>query len=429
MKWIVNIARIIVGAVFFVSGLIKANDIMGFSYKLEEYFSANVFDMPFMEHYVVPLAALVCIGELALGIATILGAKMKLVSWTLLGLTVFFGFLTFYSAYFDVVKECGCFGDALSLTPWQSFWKDIFLLVFVLIILPFAGKIKLNTTQEDIILGGLGLVLVAILSLGIFDWFFPIPFYILTVGGGIAVKHLIKSASKEWMMAAYVLIACCIFGYYTYNHLPVKDYRAYAVGKSISEQMKTAEELNKKPTTYYTLYTLENEAGESKQVRSDDYLEKEIWKDKSWKINSEKSEGPFVKEQGYEPKIADFKIDTFDGEDLTHSILDDDQPVVVFVYKDLDKAAKSGTDQLVKPLYDALKGNINMITLSPDPQNVVDKYKSDTGLEMPFYIGDQIVLKTFIRSNPGIVLLKKGTVLGKWHINDIPTADKIQALL
>src|SRR5688500_4600239 len=132
MKNLIWISRMLVGALFIVSGLIKANDAIGFSYKLVEYFI--VFQTPWMNDYVLFLAAFVSILEIILGVAVIFGTRMVTVSWLLLLMIVFFTFLTFYSAYYNKVTDCGCFGDALKLTPWQSFTKDLVLLFFVLII-------------------------------------------------------------------------------------------------------------------------------------------------------------------------------------------------------------------------------------------------------------------------------------------------------
>ena len=135
MAFITNILRLLTGVLFIISGLIKANDPVGFGIKLEEYFT--VFNTEFMIPLATGLAIFVCVAEIALGIALLLGYKSKLTLWLLLLMMIFFTFLTFYSAYFNKVTDCGCFGDAIKLTPWQSFSKDIILLVMILIM--FAG--------------------------------------------------------------------------------------------------------------------------------------------------------------------------------------------------------------------------------------------------------------------------------------------------
>ena len=131
---ITQFSRLFVGILFIISGLIKLNDPIGFSYKLDEYFSEAVFNMPFFVPFTLAIALFVVILEVVLGVMLLIGYKTKLTIWLLLLLIVKFTFLTFYSAYFDVVKDCGCFGDALHLTPWQSFSKDLILLFFILIL-------------------------------------------------------------------------------------------------------------------------------------------------------------------------------------------------------------------------------------------------------------------------------------------------------
>ena len=182
MKYITHISRILVGALFIISGLIKLNDPLGFSYKLQEYFSADVLNITFLEPYALGISIFVVVFEVVLGVFLLIGYKLKFTVWSLLLMIVFFTFLTFYSAYFDKVKDCGCFGDALKLTPWESFTKDIILLFFVLIL--FFG-----------------------------------------------VKHIKPLFSKlpTTALALLSFIFCLWFGYHVLMHLPSKDFRAYKI--------------------------------------------------------------------------------------------------------------------------------------------------------------------------------------------------------
>ena len=182
MKYLVHISRVLVGALFIISGLIKLNDPLGFSYKLQEYFSADVLNIPFLEPYALAIALFTVILEVVLGVFLLIGYKPKFTVWSLLGLIVFFTFLTFYSAYFDKVKDCGCFGDALKLTPWESFTKDVVLLVLILII--FFG-----------------------------------------------IKHVkpIFSKGVSNIVAGLSIAACVLFCYHVMNHLPSIDFRAYKI--------------------------------------------------------------------------------------------------------------------------------------------------------------------------------------------------------
>jgi uncharacterized membrane protein YphA (DoxX/SURF4 family) len=189
MKIIAQLSRILVGALFVFSGWIKTNDALGFSYKLDEYF--NVFGMPWMSAVTLWMAIGISVFEVALGIALLLGVKMRFTAWSLLLLIVYFTFLTFWSWKFDVVKDCGCFGDFMHLTPFTSFMKDIVLLVLILFI--FAQKDHIRP------LVGEG------------------PSNILALLG---------------VVGAFWYTMNCL------NHLPVVDFRPYAVGKSIPDGMK-----------------------------------------------------------------------------------------------------------------------------------------------------------------------------------------------
>ena len=175
MQFLTLISRFSVGVLFIISGFIKANDALGFSYKLEEYFSAGVLNIEFLIPYAFLLAAGICIAEIILGVMLLIGARPKFTSWSLLGMIVFFTFLTFYSAYFNKVTDCGCFGDAVKLTPWESFVKDVILLFFIAVI------------------------------------FFR--------------KNIIKpilSFKTENMLLAVITFFCFAFVFHTFNHLPIK---------------------------------------------------------------------------------------------------------------------------------------------------------------------------------------------------------------
>jgi len=142
MKILVAFCRIFVGILFIFSGMIKLNDPLGFSYKLQEYFSAEVLDLPFLMPYALGISVIVVVLEVVLGVFLLIGYKSKFTVYSLLAMIVFFTFLTFYAAYFDKVKDCGCFGDFLKLTPWQSFTKDLILLVLILVLVVGLKYIK-----------------------------------------------------------------------------------------------------------------------------------------------------------------------------------------------------------------------------------------------------------------------------------------------
>ena len=359
MKILVTISRILVGVLFIISGLIKLNDPLGFSYKLQEYFSADVLNITFLEPYALAISVFVVIFEVVLGVFLLIGYKPKFTVWSLLGMIVFFTFLTFYSAYFDKVKDCGCFGDALKLTPWESFTKDIILLFFILIL--FKG-----------------------------------------------VKHLKPLCSKLGMTIVALLsfIGCLWFAYHVLMHLPSKDFRAYKVGANIMEGMSIPEDAPKPVQEFTWKFNVNGE-------------EKEIVTNGSYP----NVEGEYLSvetkiiEEGYDPPIKDFSIETLD-EDLTQQFLEVENLVIIVSYS-LEKIERDGAEALKLMSESAKKKGYTVIGLTASGKDAKQKLKADYNLDVDFYLCDEKALKTVVRSNPGIVKLKKGTVTQKLHWNDI----------
>ena len=140
MNYLIIFSRFLVGWLFIFSGFIKLNDPLGFSYKLQEYF--EVFGVEWLSSLSLFLAISICSLEVLLGLCLLLGSYIKCVMWGNLALIIFFTFLTFYSAYFNKVTDCGCFGDAIPLSPWESFTKDVILLILITILFVNQDKIK-----------------------------------------------------------------------------------------------------------------------------------------------------------------------------------------------------------------------------------------------------------------------------------------------
>ncbi len=262
MKIPILICRILVGSLFIVSGLIKVNDTIGFSYKLEEYFGERALGMTGLMEYALPIAIFIVIGEVLLGVAVLLGAWPKLTTTLILAMTLFFTWLTYYTSHCeptslaifeneqgkyyiespDCVLTCGCFGDAIKLEPIESFYKDVVLLVFIIPIFfaAWMNKIKLNTFKEDGVILIASLLVVAGFSHVMLEWLFPVLFTLIAFGVGVLIKKL--TSEKEWLMALGVLVVCVFLQYWTLVHLPLKDYRAYAIGSDIKLKTMSAEE-------------------------------------------------------------------------------------------------------------------------------------------------------------------------------------------
>ncbi|MCC6599455.1 MAG: DoxX family protein [Crocinitomicaceae bacterium] len=442
MKILITVCRILVGSLFIVSGLIKVNDVLGFSYKLEEYFSLKALGFPELMPYVLPIAIFIVIGEVLLGVATLLGAWPKLTSSLILFMTLFFAWLTYYThscdphslAIFvgkdgvpfidnpDCVATCGCFGDAIKLTPYQSFLKDIFLLPFVLpfFIAAWFNKVKLNGAREDIIIGLASVAAVAFFCYNWTHWMFPVVFTAVAFSIGVIIK--IRSGRREWMMAIGILLICVLTQHWTLRHLPLKDYRPYAIGNNLIEKMKTAEELNLAPPQYMVYYTLKNEhTGDTMVVNQDRFVV--LYKDttfniKEWKIQKELTKTKKVKD-GYEPPITDFMALDMDGNDMTDSLLAAPRVFLLMVW-DLKSCSTNRLKEIAKFANKAQADGIKFYGFTTASYDESENFRHEYQLAFPFLQGDEKVLKTMIRDNPGLLYLENATVVNMWSNADIP---------
>ncbi|NQY08600.1 MAG: DoxX family protein [Flavobacteriales bacterium] len=428
MKLLSLISRILVGSLFVVSGLIKANDPLGFSYKLAEYFSEDVLGFTFLGEIALPLAVFICVIEIVLGIACLFGAKMKLVSTSLLGMIIFFTFLTWFSAEFEKVTDCGCFGDALRLTPWESFSKDLVLLVFIAIIFFDRNNIRSNTVAENkMVLSG-SVVLTAIFCLLVLNnpWAFPIYFIALTSLALIRVKTFVNNESEEWIMGGVTTVFSLYFSLYCINHLPIKDFRPYQVGKNILEQMTVPE--GAPIDEYQTVYKMKSKStGEVTDVDSKVYLTDKLWENKDLEIVKDATVTILLKE-GYHPPIHDFFIFDKEGQDITAEILADVEVsfmLVAYQIQDSDVAAQKEINDLSAKISNA---GYDFYGVSASLDDQIQDFRHNNQSMFPYYTVDETTLKTIVRSNPGLLMLKKGVILGKWHCDDLPSFEEIEEI-
>lgn len=357
---ITQFSRIFVGVLFIISGLIKLNDPVGFSYKLAEYFSEPVFNMPFLEPFALGLAIFLVILEVVLGVMLLVGYRAALTIWALLLLIVFFTFLTFYSAYFDVVKDCGCFGDALHLTPWQSFTKDVVLLFFILIL--FINQ-KL-------------------------------------------IKPLFATPKTNFAVYASVLL-CSLMAVWVLNHNPIKDFRPYKVGTNIEKGMEIPEGAPKSVVEMIFIYKVN---GVDKEFTEKDLMnipEGATFVDRKDKVISE----------GYVPPIHDFTM-TKDDSDYKDEFLKEPK-LVIFVTYDLTLSEPLGMKKLAKVTADAKAKGYKVIAMTASGADEIAKAKKQYNLDVDFYFCDATALKTVERANPSIVVLQNGTIIQKVHYNDV----------
>jgi uncharacterized membrane protein YphA (DoxX/SURF4 family) len=360
-RFLDQFSRFFVGGLFIFSGLIKLNDPIGTEIKMEEYFEVFAQDFGSFFHYFVPWALeigmIMIVLEIALGVAILINYRMTITTWILLALMVFFTFLTFYSAYFNKVTDCGCFGDAIKLTPWESFIKDVILLVFVLHL--FWHRRRFTPS--------------------------------------------LRTMEGHAVVLAVVLISFFL-GIYAINHLPFIDFRAYKVGAHIPTQMLPPEQ----PITEYVFIK------DGKEVKSEKYLPaEEGYQYKEFRI---------LNEEATRPKITDYAVSTPEGEDVTQSTFQGGK-LILTIY-DASKASTKNIED-IRTLTRALEGKVECMILTASAEEAIENFRHENQLAVPFFFADATVLKTIIRSNPGISLWKDGVVLGNWHHNDTPDASEI----
>ena len=365
MKYLVNFSRLFVGLLFIFSGLIKINDPVGFSFKLEEYFGPTVFNIDFLLPYVLPLAIFIVVVEVLLGVFLLIGLKKEFTIYSLFAMIVFFTFLTWYSAYFNKVTDCGCFGDAIKLTPWESFTKDIILLVFIIILMIGLKYIKPLFTNK-----------------------------------------------LQYSIPVISLVICILIVNQVLSHLPLLDFRPYKIGNNIIENMITPEDSKKAIFRYDWLFNVE---GEKKII--------------STSGSFPSVEGDFISvdtellEEGYEPPIHDFSME-LDDIDYTDDLMQEEK-LLIFVFYNISKIESEAMNDLKESLTIAMDNNYKIIGLTASGNEDVNNFKSKFLVDLDFYFCDETALKTIVRSNPAALKLHKGTIIQKAHWNDFQSLDLI----
>ena len=373
MRVFYTLSRYLVGLILIFSGAIKINDPVGTQIKLEEYFSLFSTDFTSIFEILIPYALMIsvflCCLEIVIGVALIINYRMKLISKILLGLIVFFTFLTFYSAYFNKVTDCGCFGDAIKLTPWQSFYKDLILLSFSLIIYFLHSKLRYQ------------------------DGFFKIKIF---------EDNVFKNG-----VIIFISVISLIISYTAINFLPFIDYRPYKVGNYIPDLMEPSEELK------YS-YIMEKNG---RNYEFDNYPNDESFTFKEIKLLNPEAE----------PKISDYSLWNEDGDFTNESFLGNKLFIVIHDVNKLGIDRRKINEFIIK--LKKLKSDINFwvepIVLTSSDSKSLSSFLDKNKISIKSIYGDATVLKTMIRSNPGFLLMRNGTVRGKWHFNKFPDPTEI----
>lgn len=357
-----NVCRFILAAVFIFSGFIKANDPLGTVYKVQDYLEAWKL-LELAQGFAPYVAALImgCL-EFVIGSYLLFGIRRRVAPTLALLLMLFMTPLTLWLAIDNPISDCGCFGDALILTNWETFFKNVFLLIA---------------------------------AISVYKW----------------NQHIYKFVSNQmdWLVALYSTVFIIIFSVVSLNTLPLFDFRPYNLGADIRKKMEIPEGV--KLPVYETILIYEKD-GIKKEFTVENFPE-----DSTWTFVDSKT---ILKEEGFVPEIADFNLlSQEDGLNITEEVLGEDY-VFLLVSPWLEKADDSGMD-LINELYDYCQDyGYRFLCATASSDEAIMSWQDYTGAEYPFATMDEITLKTMVRSNPGLILLKNGVVIGKWCVSSLP---------
>lgn len=362
MKYFVlNFSRLITGVVFVFSGFVKGVDPLGTAYKLTDYFAA--YDMLWANDFALFLSILLCTVEFAIGAALIFNLRMRFTSWALLLMMTFFTLLTLYDAIYAPVADCGCFGDAIKLSNWETFYKNVVLMIFTLIVFVNRNRFKIKT-----------------------------------------------AAAFQWVAVGFMFAGFAVFSFYNYTHLPMIDFRHWKVGNKMTLDINSE-------TRVYVKYQNKT-TGEIKEYLSPDFP----WNDPEWVADWEFIDQRTESDQ--EPIAHNLMAEDANQNDFTDYILQS-PGIFVIVAHDLTAASPKGMEKLAAlQLQISEKGYPMALLTASLPEEasaILDQY----GLHTEVFFADGVVLKTMIRSNPGLVLFYNGFVAGKWHFNTLPDQQEL----
>ena len=357
--WIATVARLILGCTFIFSGFVKAVDPLGTTYKIEDYLNAFggffVNILPFAE----PMAVVMIGIEFTLGVLLLFNIWINFDAWVALLFMLCMTPLTLYLAIVNPITDCGCFGDAVVLTNWQTFGKNLVLLC--LIILLFIGKKHFRQRFID---------------------------------------------AFEWMVFFIAVVTVSAIMLYARLRLPLIDFRPYKIGNVIQEGMEVPD--GEKKDVYKVTFIYEKD-GVQEEFSLDNYPKD----DSTWTFIDQKS---VLVEKGYIPPIHDFMILSDDEGDITYDILDDEGTTVLAVMYDLNKARPRQVEKLNKIAYEAEQNGYRFYALTSSSSADVENFKEKTQARYEICFMDGIQLKTMVRANPGIVVIKDGVIIDKYNV-------------
>jgi len=364
MKVLRIISSLIIGLVFMFSGIVKAIDPSGTAYKFNDYFQA--FDLGFLKPVSLILAVILFTAEFISGFAVLSGYRRKEGIWGVMLLMIIFTPLTFVLALTNPVSDCGCFGDAIHLTNWQTFWKNVVLIIFTLIL--FTGRKKAGTIMEP---------------------------------------------AREWTVISVVTLLFIGFALLNLRYLQIVDFLPYKTGVNIPEAMKIPEGM---PADQYESTFIYEKDG----VRKEFTLENYPADDTTWKFIDQNT---VLVKKGYVPPVHDFSITAPDGQDIAGQVLSSPGYTLIMISTKLKDADPAHLAKGFELGVHCMTAGISFLILTSSGSDELSRYNNG----FTFFTGDETTLKTIVRSNPGYMLLKDGVVQGKWSAVSLPAKENFRA--
>lgn len=366
-KIAVNIGRLLMAITFIFSGFVKGIDPLGTQYKITDYLEALHIDWMFPDWSTLVMSVLLATAEFAIGIFLLFAIRRRLMSKITLAVMSVMTLITLWIVIADPVKDCGCFGDAVVLTNMETFIKNIILLIFAILL-----------------------------------WRKPLE-----------MQRLI-SRQTQWVVINYTFLFSIVMSIWSLWYLPQFDFRPYHIGVNIAKGMEIPK--GAKQPKFDTTFILEKN-GERKEFTIDNYP------DSTWTFIDSKT---VQTEEGYVPPIHDFSIaDAKTGEDITQEVIHDKGYTFLLVSPHLEFADDSNFGNIDEIYEYANDHGYRFLCLTASTEKAIKHWQDITGAEYPFYVTDETTLKTVIRSNPGLLLLKNGTIIQKWSHNDLPDMAEI----
>lgn len=360
------LSRIIVGLVFMFSGIVKAVDPLGSAYKFNDYFIA--FNLDFLKPFALVLAIILFTAEFLAGFSVLSGYRIKAGIWGVMLLMLVFTPLTLVLALTNPVSDCGCFGDAIHLTNWQTFWKNIVLMVFTVIL--FAGRKK------------------------VINVFSPL---------------------KEWSITGAVAVLFVVFSLLNLRYLQLFDFLPYKTGVNIPESMIIPE--GKPVDEYETTFIYEKDG-----IRKEFTLENYPADDTSWVFVDQNT---VLVKKGYVPPIHDFIITSPSGEDIAGEVLADPDYTLIMITQKISEANPEYLSEGFETGEYCQAAGIRFLVLTASGTDELSGYPNN----LTFCTGDETTLKTIVRSNPGYMLLKEGNIAGKWSWVTLPPKEDFSPVM